>query len=120
MKISRAEPIEVRTNDGWVVSLRHSLYNDTVELWIGQEIQGRFYLASVTKDGYLTMKEIKDGAMEETPTIRLNAVVWEAFAEAIRGVLPPAIDKKEVDAELKASKYHLEDMRKLVFNRKLK
>ena len=52
--------------------------------------------------------------MEETPTIWLNAVVWEAFAEAIRGVLPPAIDKKEVDAELKASKYHLEDMRKLL------
>ncbi len=118
MKTNNTEPIEVRTEGGWVIKLFHSAYNDMVELWIGKKIDDKFYLAKVGMGGFLETHLVENGTREENPTMRLNSEAWEGFAEAIRGVLPPAIDKKEVDAELKATKYHLEDMRNLVFKKK--
>lgn len=63
-------------------------------------------------NGQLEMTEIQEGATDPEPTLRLPVEVWNAFKEVL-------IDKKfreksEVEAELGATKYHLEDMRTLL------
>lgn len=115
-QLNNYSPVEARTNDGWVVVCRPSPWSDTQELWIGKvESNGKFYRGEVQEDGYLKLIETQEGSEMSTPTLRINRRAWEGFAEALRGVTP-AIDKKEVDAELKATKYHLEDMRKLALS----
>lgn len=68
-------------------------------------------LASIGDGGFMVTTEIKDGK-EMPPTLRINYDVWKALKSAM-------LDKQErekstVEAELGATKYHLEDMRKLV------
>lgn len=113
MIVKSNEPIRVETDDGWVVSLNPSPWSDNMELWIAQVKQGKFYSGNVDKDGYLELKEVKEGLELQNPTLRINRRIWEGLAQALRGITPQ-VDKKEVDAELKATKYHLEDMRKLM------
>lgn len=111
--IRSQEPIRVETTDGWVVVLQRTPWADRVELWIAKRsTNGRFEVASVGKDGFLVMQELKEGADQGTPTLCIPSRAWDGLADALRGVVPQT-DKKEVDAELKATKYHLEDMRKL-------
>lgn len=115
MNTKNIEPIRVQTEDGWVVVLQHSPWSDAYELWIGKvDNNGKFYSSSVQSDGYLELKETKEGEVHN-PTLRINGRAWDGLAEALRGVTPQ-VDKKEVDAELKATKYHLEDMRKLALS----
>lgn len=117
MITQKFEPVRVQTADGWVVVLNPSPWNDTYELWIGKvENSSKFYTATVQKDGFLELTETNAGEVH-TPTMRISRVVWEGLAQALRGVTPQ-VDKREVDAELKATKYHLEDMRKLALKKK--
>lgn len=46
-------------------------------------------------------------------------MVWEALASTLREVVPN-IEESVVESELKATKYHLEDMRSLVFTKRNK
>lgn len=70
----------------------------------------------VAKEIVLEFEEIPEGAFFKAPTLRIN---WHdskdfmaALKEALDGEkLPPSA----VEGELKATKVHLEDMRKLVF-----
>jgi hypothetical protein len=114
MRVQKQEPIKVKTEDGWVVVLQPVPWSDAVELWIGRQENGRFYRASVAEGGLLNMTEVEKGSEQTSPTLVVSATVWDGLAEALRGVVPQ-VDKREVDAELKATKYHLEDMRNLVF-----
>lgn len=113
-QINNYEPIEVRTNDGWVIVVRPVPWNDYQEIWIGQNINGKMYQFSVDKNGDLESKVVENG-QEATPILRIPRNVWWSLAEAIRGVLPEPEPQKN---ELTATKYHLEDMRKLVFMKK--
>lgn len=52
----------------------------------------------------------------QKPFMRCNKAILQALVDAVSEQVHPV--KKEVaDAELKATKFHLEDMRKLVFNK---
>lgn len=111
--IRSQEPIRVETKDGWIVVLQNTPWADTYELWIGRvTTNGKFETASVGKDGYLVMTETIEGATKGKPTLCIPGRAWDGLADALRGVVPQT-DKRELDAELKATKYHLEDMRKL-------
>lgn len=114
MIISENKPIRVSTDDGWEIVLQSPGWSDTKELWIGQvnKRTGEFYNATVGKDGYLVMTKGKEG-QEYIPTIRVKSRVWEGIARALQGIIPNE-EEKESTSELKATKYHLEDMRKLL------
>lgn len=109
------EPIRVQTDDGWVVVVQHTPWADAYEMWIGKVEGSKFYTCNVGKDGYLKMKETNEGS-QTPPTMRINGRAWGGLIRALRGVTPQ-VDIKEVDAELKATKYHLEDLRTLVFKK---
>lgn len=116
MMIDDLSPIRVETQDGWIVCLQHAGHSDSYELWIGRRVNGKFYSASVEKDGNLLLVEGEPDAFT-FPTLKIPGNVWGGFVRALKGIIPKT-EEKEIDAELKATKFHLEDMRKLVFQRK--
>lgn len=69
-------------------------------------------------DGKLTWEKTKEGADEDEPTLLLNHDLWEIMKQTMTE--KHERDKHTVEAELGATRYHLEDMRKLVFNQKAK
>ena len=113
MHITNNKPIRVQTPEGWIVVLQHTPWSDNYELNIGKVDvnNSKFYHASAEKNGYLKLTEVKEGESTD-PILRIPGSAWQGLAEALRGVVPDT-DVKEIDAELKATKYHLEDMRKL-------
>src|SRR3989304_3893135 len=117
--VRSTEPVRVQTEEGWVVVLQQAPWSDEYELWIGfvNKATGKFSIATVKEGGYLELKEFKEGEIKIPPTMRINGRVWDGLAEALRRGISQ-IDKKVVDVELSATQYHLEDMRKLVFEDK--
>lgn len=63
--------------------------------------------------GQLVATSIKEGEDYIVPLLRVSGFVWGDIVRAITNDLPN-VSREEIDAELKATKYHLEDMRKLV------
>lgn len=67
--------------------------------------------------GCIVFKKIKDKSNEIEPAMIVPEEIWQMIVDAAAETTPP-IKKEAVDAELKATLYHLEDMRKLVFKDK--
>lgn len=63
--------------------------------------------------------EIKEGLDSPQPTLSLEDDLFQQMIDALSETVKPTV-QAETDAELKATKYHLEDMRTLVFNSKPK
>jgi len=68
-------------------------------------------LAHIVK-GQLEMTEVKEGSTDPEPTMNIPWDVWEALKVSL--IDTKIREKSEVEAELGATKYHLEDMRKLL------
>lgn len=111
MITSSIKPQRVKTDSGWVISVNYMMYNDAVEINIGQIRDGKIKVCRFEKNGSVTLEDISEGEVVP-PTMRLPYEVWCGLSEALVGVLPE-VDKKEIGAELRATKYHLEDMRRL-------
>ena len=92
-----------------------------MEIWLISVESGKAKAANVNKDGYLELKDVKDGVSlaDNVPFMRVPYPVWELIVNAITEVTLP-LKKEVLDAELTATKFHLEDMRQLVFSNKLK
>lgn len=88
-------------------------YSGAVHIVITRHEGNKVYVA---KEFKLEFEELPEGGFFKEPTLRIN---WydakdfkAAFKEALDGEkLPPSA----VEGELKATKYHLEDMRKMAF-----
>ena len=89
---------------------------DSADVYIVQKIGSEVQLASV-KDNILEFKTIKEGVTPASPTIQIPLSIMQKLIDAFSEAQPPT-KQIEVDAELKATKYHLEDLRKLVFKGK--
>jgi hypothetical protein len=97
----------------WKVYIQRRGWSDTVGVYLLCRQNGKGLLASVEKDGVLKFSEVKEGDPEKA-TLVLPAMLWGLLVDAITDTTPP-LRKQVVDAELSATKYHLEDMRKIVF-----
>lgn len=95
----------------WKAVIEHEPWSNSVRVWLAELVHDKTFVANI-KDGVIEMTEIKEGQTPEKPLLVINGQAWEAISEALSDALPP-IKKEIVDAELKATKYHLEDMRKL-------
>lgn len=89
---------------------------DLMEIFFISRLDGKASVGEVGKDGQLTFHEIKEGAKMRGPTLALPSFYWKDFVKAVSEDLPN-VTQDEIDAELKATKYHLEDMRELVFKK---
>lgn len=88
-------------------------WNDTVKVYLAQRNNGKLSTASI-EGGELVMTELK-GGKESKPMLVLPYMAWETILGVLGGI-PSDIKQESVDAELKATKHHLEDMRTIVFD----
>ena len=98
--------------DGWIVSVKHVPWVDTVEVWFAHR-GNKIEICYFDDRGRMLFKELKEGAIDPPPTMRINRSIWEGIVKSING-FQEIPEKQSVDAELKATKYHLEDMRSLM------
>ena len=97
-------------NEIWEIKVIEQPWNLTVKIYLIQK-GNRAYLAHIRK-GFLELEEIKQGHTEPEATMVLPSDVWNLIKETM--VDNKVREKNEVEAELGATKYHLEDMRKLL------
>lgn len=73
---------------------------------------------SIRDDGGIEGEQVPEMVeyKEIKPFMSIPGMMWEEFVLALTEQLPD-ISKREIDAELKSTKYHLEDMRSLVFEK---
>lgn len=99
----------------WRCVVVNKPWGDAVDVYLMRQANGVAEIASIGKDGLIETKQIKEGAgAESKPLFTLNYFAWQSVLQAM-GDIEPDIKKEVIDSELKATKYHLEDLRKLVF-----
>lgn len=98
----------------WEVIERESIGAYAVDVYLIYR-DSKVSIAHV-EDGLLVLSEIKGDGNEEKPTFHMPLDAWRALKSVM--VDKKVKDIKEIDAELTATKYHLEDMRKIVFKDK--
>ena len=105
--------------DNLVIQINQEAFADRVKIWIIDKGQGYGgpHIGHVV-DGRLEFAEFEEGE-ELKPTFVFPGPFWNILALAI-GEYEPPIEKDVAEADLKATKYHLEDMRRLVFKRSKK
>lgn len=102
------------------VAMRQSFATDSMEIYFFD--RGPNYKA-VALPMDLVFKKMEEGK-EYEPSLRIPGLMLPGFLKALvsaldkSGVRSPSVDK--VEGELKATKYHLDDMRRLVFKRRQK
>jgi hypothetical protein len=99
------------TRGNWEVIEQEQIGNWTVKVYLVLKDGPRPQVAHI-KDGFLEMTEIKEGEMEVKPTFDINMDAWRTLKGAMTD--KKVREKNEVEAELGATKYHLEDLRKLL------
>lgn len=92
----------------WEIKVIEEPWMMMVKIYI-VERGARNYLAHF-KGNQLEMTEITEGgAIPDSPTMELPTDLWNIIRETI--IDKKVEDKSAVEGELKATKYHLEDMR---------
>uniref|UniRef100_A0A6M3IR13 Uncharacterized protein n=1 Tax=viral metagenome TaxID=1070528 RepID=A0A6M3IR13_9ZZZZ len=109
------------TNVGWNVVLRLDEERDGLRMWIiKQDLDGtREVVAPIDLE---VRKEYKFGEMFPEPTLFFDSFSAHQFLQGlVNGLVENGYKPDEIkahDKEVEAMKYHLEDMRKLVFKNK--
>lgn len=86
-------------------------YNGTKDIVISKVVGNRQYVAKLVK---LEFEEVPEGYFFKEPTFQVGWHDAEDFLAAFREALEgEKLPESGVERELKATKYHLEDMRKL-------
>lgn len=97
-------------NENWEIKVIEQPWNLTVKIYLF--VKGyRTSLAHFVK-GNLEMEEVKESAIEPDATMILPIDAWELLKRTM--IDNKVREKNEVEAELGATLYHLEDMRKLL------
>lgn len=90
---------------------------DGVDIFVLRAFSDKKAQLATVKEGNLEFTDIKEGQEWPQPTLRIPETLLQKIVDAFAKEVPPT-KKAELDAELKATKYHLEDLRSLVFKNK--
>ena len=103
-------------NDRFKIQVHKFPGYDRVDVYIYSRGNNGTVNYSIREDGGIEAKEVPEAVeyKEIKPFMSIPGIMWEDLVLALTEQLPD-ISKREIDAELKATKYHLEDMRRLVF-----
>jgi hypothetical protein len=98
-------------NKDYEVVIRDQLAFLKVDIYIIDRGNSKLSIAKI-EDGQLVFVEYENGAFDPPPTLSMPAGFWDVFKAKI--IDKKVRDKNEVEAELKATKFHLEDLRTLL------
>ena len=88
-------------------------YTGTDNFVIAKQVGMKTFVA---KRAELIFEEVPEGSMFREPTFAFNYVDSKDFLAALKEMLDQEkLPEGRLEGELKATKFHLEDMRKLVF-----
>ena len=101
------------TRGNWEVIEQEQVGQWTVKVYLVLRDGPKPQIAHI-KNGFFEMQEIKDEdeGVDIKPTLHINLDAWKTLKLAM--VENKVREKNEVEAELGATKYHLEDLRKLL------
>jgi len=77
-----------------------------------REIQLMGVLLEKEKIFKADIEKVEQGVAPDRPTMGMS-MIWEGLSRALQGVAQPP-EQPHIEGELKATKYHLEDLRKLL------
>lgn len=93
----------------WKCVVMNEPWNMNVKVYLINEAQRK--VATLSQDGHVVMTEAVEGVSQPFMTLPYNA--WQSIISAM-GEVEPDVKREATDSELKATKYHLQDMRKLL------
>lgn len=98
-------------NNQFKIIIERPYYTDTVQIWFVKFEGDKIFVA---KPMQLNFEQVEKSSSKGNPTLEISGYYSQEFLEALK----LAVEGKTVillEGELKATKYHLEDMRKLIF-----
>jgi len=88
-------------------------WNQTVKVWLTARWgNGKRYNYTIGENGHMKATEVEDGMEPPSPLMIIPQDMLQDIVDAFTEKVPPT-KRERVEAELEATKYHLEDMRKL-------
>ena len=97
-------------NKSWEIVEQEVIGAFNIKIWLISKDTHRPSIAKIV-NGFIELEEIKEG-QELKPTFEMPYDAWQALKKAM--IDGKVREKDEVEAELTATKYHLEDLRKLL------
>ena len=97
-------------SENWEVIEKEAFGSFSVQVYLVYR-DSKINLAHI-EGSRIVLSEVKESGEEQEPTFEMPLDAWRALKSAM--VDKKVKDIKEVDAELKATKYHLEDLRDLL------
>lgn len=108
----------IRKQEGdWMVIVNPKIGSFEMEIFLLNKRDGKDSIAHINKNGLLEVEPLKEGELNPAPFMQVSSDIWQLLVDAITESTPPT-KKEVVEAQLESVKYHLEDMRKLVFDDK--
>lgn len=99
----------------WIVNIVRRPWGMDAELWVARKIDDKTLVLNVSESGTLTETIVKEGEQPQKPFAIMPLELLQVFVDALTDKIPPT-KKEVVEGILEATKFHLEDMRKLVFD----
>lgn len=98
---------------GWQVHVTKGPADFNIRLYFLQTQGDKVFIARPLDEGTWQTEELKEGLDPIKPSLVMSHFLYKALIEEVHKEPSPV--KEAVDAELTATKYHLEDLRKIVF-----
>ena len=99
-------------NQDWHCVVHQEPWSDSVKVYLMYVKEGVRKVAQC-KNGVVELSDYKEGSANSEPFLTLPYMGWQSLLECLGGIIPDQVEI-ETTSELKATKYHLEDMRKLL------
>lgn len=99
-------------NEEIKIVVKKDVISNTTSLYVIKIVENKTYVKYTER-----WNEVDPSASFIEPTLKLENDIFQNFIDELSNEIKPTL-QAEVDAELKATKYHLEDMRDLVFKKK--
>lgn len=93
------------------VSIWREPWNNYIGIMFWEEREGKIYAAEPVQ---LVFKEAPEGHTAGGPTLRINSLTLQSLAEALDEQNIKTDKDAKIQGTLEASRYHLEDLRKLL------
>lgn len=103
-----------REKENFSIFVRRGIGTFDVKVYVTERRGNTISLWTHGKDGEILVKDVKEGEdQSDLYLLKLPGQIWDLFADGVAETVPP--NKPDViEAELSATKRHLEDMRKIV------